>query len=126
MKIVKYIKEEHRKQLEVWFRQWDIPAFCLDLLSTTGLIIPNQACMFMYETNSPIIMFENLVSNRDLSISQRDKAIKYLVETGKIYAKTKGYKQIMFTTNNVSILERAKKDNCLISKDKYFTIFRAV
>ena len=126
MNIIQYNDKLHRNQLETWWRQWNIPTFSLELLSSTGLIISDKACMFMYETNSPIILFENLVSNKEISTDERNEAIWSLVNRGKEYAKYKGYKQIMLTTNNSSILEKAKLDECNISPDKFFIIFREV
>ena len=126
MNIIKYNSEEHRPQLEHWYSQWNIPTYSLELLSDTGLIIPNIACMFIYETNSPMVLFENLVSNKDISSYQRDKAIKYLVNCGKQYVKDRGYKTIMLTTNNLSILDRAFEDNCDVSDEKFFVVFKEV
>lgn len=126
MNVISYQPELHRCQLELWWQQWNIPAFSLELLSNTGLIIPEKACMFMYETNSPIIMFENLVANKELTTQERDIAVRNLVARGKEYAKSKGYKQIVLTTNNESILRRAAEDDCFISPDKYFFMFKEV
>lgn len=126
MNVVAYQSELHRSQLELWWKQWDIGAYSLELLSTIGLIIPESACMFIYETNSPLVLFENLVCNKELSAQERDEAIKTLVSTGKEYAKMRGYKQIMLTTNNASIVKRAVEDGCFISPEKFHIIFREV
>jgi hypothetical protein len=126
MRVLAYNDKEHRHQLEIWWRQWNISAYSLELLSDTGLIIPDHGCLFMYETNSPIILFENLVSNKEISNEERDEAVQELVSVGKQYAKYRGYKQILLTTNNKSILARAKEDNCIISDNMFYSIFKEV
>ena len=123
--IVSYNKEQHLSQLQKWWEQWHLSAYSLELLSETGLIIPETACMFLYETNSPIILFENLVCNRELSDIDRDNAVNSLVRAGKIIAKNKGFKMIMLTTNNKSILKRAEQDGSYPA-EQFYIVFRGV
>lgn len=126
MQTITYQAQIHLPQLQTWWQQWNIPAFSLELLSQTGLIIPEHGCMFMYKTNSPIIQFENLVCNRQLSKELRDQTVKTLVEAGKQYAKQEGFKYILLTTNNPSILQRSQQDGCIISEETYRSILKEV
>lgn len=124
MNIIGYNPALHKDFLIALWAEWNIATFSLELLSSTGLIIPDQACMFIYETNSPIVLFENLVCSKKSSKDERNNNINALISYGKEYVRTRGYKHILLTTNNPSILQRAKEDNCIISKDMFYCVLK--
>lgn len=105
-----YNAEKHNEMIMKWHAGWNIspPPF----LPTTGLVIEDQAAIFWYETNSPLCLVDNFISNPLNNNADLDKLIEVMLHV----VKEKGFKMMLGTTRFEHVLQRAEKHGFVTSE----------
>jgi len=88
-----------------WLEKRNMPKIDKTVLSDTGFIIPDVACVFLYLTNSSVCNLENMYSNPDAE--NRSLAIELLLDTALKAAKTWEYKYVQSISTHKEMIKRA-------------------
>lgn len=109
------INKELFEHVQAWKAKRKLPALKPILLSTTGYVVTSIktsmpiAAMWLYYTNSSIIMFEELITNPESDKKERNEAIDFLLDFSVDVSKNLGYKVIMALSNNDLLMNRLKR-----------------
>lgn len=118
MDLINY-NNSHFDEISKWFKYYnqDLNA---EYLPTTGLIISNFACGFIYLTNSRQAFIEGLCKNPYNNDKENvNKALDLVVEGLFEIAKADNVGLIVSITNNEAVVERCKKLGVQVDTDKY-------
>lgn len=103
---VRLYKPEDFPAVSSWAKAWEINV-SEDLLPHTGFIVPDVAAFFIYETDSKVCYFENLICNPSASREQRESAFSGLTQAVIQEAKSRGFKVAYACTNIGSVINLA-------------------
>lgn len=92
--ITRNINKDDYKTINKWRMDYGITPIPDSWFSSTGFIIDDVACIFMYTTNSSMVFLEFLTGNPKIESKIRKKAIEVLVKTCNNKAKELGYKYL--------------------------------
>ena len=121
IKIRHYRADEDYLLLKEWWEKqgynWPLPHH----LSTVGRVIEVNnvpVCIgFLYETNSSIAWFEQVICNCDAPKNYRRIALLELIETMKKLAKSSGF-ELLFSSTNIGSYRKKLTDSGFSIVDK--------
>lgn len=96
-------------QLEKWGYNRDVKAPPLDLLPSTGFIIDDVACGFVYLTNSAIGILEGFITNPEADKNDRNEALDSITLKLIELAGINGCTVLKCETKVDAIVKRANK-----------------
>lgn len=124
MIVERYNSEKHQKMLIKWYNQWNLPIETIALLPDLGLIIEDFCCAFIYHLNSKACYFEGLLSEKSLTKQDRKEKLDHLIEAMLQVAKEAGYQDVIFYSNNNSVISRALRTGWHKSKEQYYCLHK--
>ena len=95
-------------QVERWGYNRDVKAPPLALLPSTGFIVDDVACGFVYLTNSAIGILEGFIANPDADKNDRSEALDSITLKLMELAEINGCKVLKCETKLDAIVNRAK------------------
>lgn len=82
-------------EIKSWFLERKLKPIKKKFLPKNGLIIEKKCAVFIYETDTPICLIENLISKPGCPSFDID----FLIESAKSFASDLGYEVMIGTTN---------------------------
>jgi len=92
--------------IKKWWEAWGLPAVFDFLLPPVGLIANDRACVFIYQTDSPIVWVEWLVSDKEVPFELRNEAIDEVLKEAEVVVLGLGKTVIFSTTDKHSLRVR--------------------
>jgi len=105
------IELDDRPEIAKWWTLHKWPVIDFDNLPASGFIVPGVCAAWVYETNSPTVILEWVISNPESD--QRDLGLNILLNHIDAVCKAAGYKQIFTATKHPKLLERLKNHSFL-------------
>ncbi|MEQ1874254.1 MAG: hypothetical protein ABL953_11055 [Ilumatobacteraceae bacterium] len=99
----------HRSMVKQWCRSRKLPTTMLQLLPRHGLIVPDVAVAFLYQTDSKIAFVDGFMSNPDASMDDRLSAFDAITEGLEVLARRLGFKHIWVFTTRKGVVAQAER-----------------
>jgi hypothetical protein len=93
---LRFEKVQHLRQVQAWATAHGYGTINEKTLSSIGFIVPGVAAAWLYPTPSGVAYADNLITNPNASMKERHRAVKSLVEQGKVLAKQLGFCYLIF------------------------------
>lgn len=122
--ILKNFQPEQYEMIANWWDAHHWHAVPKEFLSKTGLLIEDEdgtprAAIWLYRTDSPVMMAEWLVTNPDNSPRESYAAVKKLLEDVKLIADSAGAYLMTFLQDD-SLIKNFKKQGFTVEEKPYF------
>jgi hypothetical protein len=92
-----------------WFAQHKLGLPDPSLLPEFGLIVPDVACGFLYETNSKLAMMDGLIGNMHAGLHERGQAVDDIARGLVEEARNRGFTRVMFLSSLRSVVQRSER-----------------
>ncbi len=92
-----------------WCRSRKLPTIMLQLLPKHGLIVPDVAVAFLYQTDSKIAYVDGFMSNPHATLDDRLHAFDEITESLEVLARNLGFKQIWVFTTRSGVVAQAQR-----------------
>lgn len=87
-----------------WFRIRKMKPIKKKFLPKLGLIIEKRCAVFLYETNTPVCILENLISHPSCTSFDLD----LLIDSAKVLAKDLGFELVIGATKLNQVIQRCE------------------
>ena len=124
--ITLYQPEKHKEMLMIWAKQWGWNETVIDMFPTTGLIVEDVCCAFLYETNSKVCIIEGFICNKEVKKELRDKSLDQVVDAIMLMGRAKGYKYIKYDTRHQAVVDRGLKHGFKLTPYTYQALYRSL
>jgi len=108
MEARRYDPDKDFESVKAWGKQWGAN-YSKDLLPSSGYIVPGIAAYFIYYTATKVVWLENLVSNKEVPASLREKALEKVTTAVLKEVNASDAKIAYATTDNIKVINRALK-----------------
>jgi hypothetical protein len=122
--IVKPYETKYFPMIQSWGKHYGLE-FNDFLLPKTGLIIEDFAVGFLYFTETPMCLFENLCKNPNKPKDETDKALDLIASELTRQAEIRGCKLIVATTIFEAVANRALNHGYRMDENKYTHLYRS-
>jgi hypothetical protein len=120
--VLREFTEDQYEMVEEWWNAHDWHAVPKEFLSKTGLIVCDgetpRAAIWLYRTDSPVMMAEWLVTNPDNTPRQSYAAVSKLLEDVKLIADASGAYLMTFLQDQ-SLIKNFRKKGFIIEEKPY-------
>lgn len=130
---VRNLTEKDYSTLVQWWKDWGWDPVPQDMLPENGkggvMIEKNNEPIiagFLFWSNSNIVWFDWIISNKKASKITRAKALITLVKVVENMVETAGKKYIITVSDNKSLISTFKKKNWHIDKDPLHKIIKVI
>lgn len=115
---VRLVEKSDMAEMAKWWesrgKNAEFPSHCF---SDLGFIVPGEAAVFLYTTNSKLAFIENLQANPDVPRDRRNDALNAVISAAFIEAKARRFTHLLATTKLSAVCERAKMFGGHIASD---------
>lgn len=112
----------HRSMVKQWCRSRNLPTTMLQLLPRHGLIVPDVAVAFLYQTDSKIAYVDGFMSNPDATMDDRVRAFDLITEGVEELARSLGFKQIWVFTTRKGVAAQAERHGWKAQDRRYLFV----
>jgi len=123
---IRYESSKHQHYILSWLKQWNLSEDKINILSSTGFIIPDVCCIFLYETNSIIAYLDFFMSNKFISDEIRNTCLDKVVYAAILEAKAKGYQRLVGNSKYNAVVDRANRLGFNVIDGNYISFFRSL
>lgn len=119
MKVKEFNKDLHLDLINQWRKARKLAILRPEDLPSQGLYIENKGAIFLYKTDGPFCMLEELVVNPEVSPEVREAVIHRLLNHGCELAKELGYNAVMGFTKFEVVVKHCLKAGFKLSKSTF-------
>jgi len=130
---VRNLTDKDYPTLVQWWKDWGWDPVPKDMLPDNGIggvmIQQNNEPIiagFLYWSNSNVVWFDWIISNKQSSRMTRAKALIYLINTVEEMVQQAGKKYIITVSDNKSLISTLKKKYWYVDKDPLYKIIKKV